>query len=58
MAEFDNIYSESNPFVRAHFDCPQCSGKLWEYAIQRQMVCEDCRNLFPSEDIFDAQVKQ
>ena len=55
MAEFTNPYAESNPFVRAHFDCLNCGGKLWEYAIQRQMVCEDCRSVFPSADIFEAQ---
>jgi hypothetical protein len=55
MAEFDNIYAEENPFVQAHFDCSSCGGKLWEYAIQGQMVCEDCRAVFPSEEIFDAQ---
>ncbi|ELZ88701.1 hypothetical protein [Haloferax sulfurifontis] len=58
MAEFENIYAKSNPFVRAHFDCPNCGGKLWEYAIQGQMVCEDCRELYPSKEIFDAQVSQ
>ena len=56
MAEFTNPYAEEDPFVRAHFDCPNCGGKLWEYAIQRQMVCEDCRQVFASEDIFAAQV--
>ncbi|MFC4549903.1 MULTISPECIES: hypothetical protein [Halorussus] len=55
MAEFDNIYAEENPFVRAHFDCLSCGGKLWEYAIQGQMVCEDCRAVFPSGEVFDAQ---
>ena len=57
MAEFDNIYAESNPFVRAHFDCLECGGKLWEYAIQGQMVCEDCRSIFPSAEVWDAQVE-
>lgn len=56
MAEFENPYAEADPFVRAHFDCPTCEGKLWEYAIQRQMVCEDCRSVFRSAEIFDAQV--
>jgi len=55
-AEFDNIYAESNPFVRAHFDCPNCGGRLWEYAIQRRMVCEDCRSLFDAQGVFEAQV--
>ena len=32
MAEFENIYAESNPFVRANFDCPHCGGKLWDSA--------------------------
>ena len=56
MAEFDNIYADANPFVRAHFDCPDCDGRLWEYAIQKQMVCENCRLVFRSGDIFEAQV--
>lgn len=55
MAEFDNIYAEANPLVRAHFDCLNCGGKLWEYAIQGQMVCEDCREVFSSGEIFEAQ---
>lgn len=55
MAEFTNPYAEQDPFVEAHFDCPECGGKLWEYAIQRQMVCEDCRNVFQTEEIFEAQ---
>ena len=57
MAEFTNPYAEASPFVRAHFDCPDCGGKLWEYAIQRRMVCEDCGALFDSDDVFDAQVE-
>ena len=56
MAEFENPYVEADPFVDMHFHCPSCGGKLWEYAIQRQMVCEDCRSVFPSEDVFEAQV--
>lgn len=55
MADFENPYAEHDPFVRAHFDCPDCGGKLWEYAIQRVMVCEDCREVFNSKDVFDAQ---
>jgi hypothetical protein len=55
MAEFENPYAEADPFVRAHFDCPECGGKLWEYGIQRQMVCEDCRSVFPTEEIFETQ---
>ena len=55
MADFENPYAEHDPFVRAHFDCPDCGGKLWEYAIQRVMVCEDCREVFRAADIFDAQ---
>lgn len=57
MAEFDNPYAEANPFVRAHFDCLSCSGKLWEYAIQGQMVCEDCRSVYSSDEIFEKQAK-
>lgn len=57
MAEFENPYAKHDPFVEAHFDCPNCGGKLWEYAVQRQMVCEDCREVFRSEDIFDRQVR-
>jgi len=56
MAEFDNIYTDENPFTKAHFDCPNCGGKLWEYAIQGQMVCEDCRAMCPSAEVFDTQV--
>jgi hypothetical protein len=55
MAEFENPYAEANPFARAHFDCLRCDGKLWEYAIQKRMVCEDCRAVFRSGEIFDAQ---
>jgi hypothetical protein len=55
MAEFTNPYATESPFVRAHFDCPACGGKLWEYAIQGQMVCEDCRSVFRSREIFEAQ---
>ena len=56
MADFENIYAKHNPFVRAHFDCLECGGKLWEYAIQRQMFCEDCRAVFSPQEIYDAQV--
>jgi len=56
MAEFKNIYAEENPFVQAHFDCLDCGGKLWEYAIQRQMVCEDCRAVFSSNAVFAEQI--
>jgi len=55
MAEFENPYAEEDPLVQAHFDCLNCEGKLWEYAIQRQMVCEDCRTVFSTDEIFDAQ---
>ena len=54
MAEFDNPYVDHGPFVRAHFDCLDCGGKLWEYAVQGQMVCGDCRGVFPSEQVFEA----
>ncbi|WP_121743122.1 hypothetical protein [Natronorubrum halophilum] len=57
MAEFENPYVDEDPFVRAHFDCLNCGGKLWEYAIQRQMVCEDCLDVFPSEEVFEASVE-
>ncbi|ELY50910.1 hypothetical protein [Natronolimnohabitans innermongolicus] len=56
MAEFENPYAEHSPFVRAHFDCLDCGGKLWEYAIDKQMVCEDCRSVFDSADVFDDQI--
>lgn len=55
MAEFENPYAAENPFVRAHFDCLNCGGKLWEYAIQRQMFCEDCRSVFDSDTVFESQ---
>ena len=55
MAEFENPYAKADPFVQAHFDCLSCGGKLWEYAIQGQMVCEDCRSVFRSSEVFDAQ---
>lgn len=55
MAEFKNPYAEEDPFVKPHFDCLECGGKLWEYAIQHQMVCEDCRAVFHSEEVFQAQ---
>jgi hypothetical protein len=55
MAEFDNPYAAADPFVQAHFDCLSCGGKLWEYAIQGQMVCEDCRSVFRSSEVFEAQ---
>ena len=54
MAGFDNPYAEADPFVRAYFDCLDCGGKLREYAIQGQMVCEDCRSVFPSGEVFEA----
>lgn len=54
MAEFTNPYAEHDPFVRAHFDCLDCGGKLWEYAIQRVMFCEDCRTVFRTADVFEA----
>jgi hypothetical protein len=57
MAEFTNPYAEADPFVEAHFDCLNCGGKLWEYAIQGQMVCEDCRAVFRSEEVFADQVR-
>ena len=57
MAEFTNPYAENDPFVEAHFDCLNCGGKLWEYAIQRAMVCEDCRNVFSTEEVFDDQAR-
>ncbi|SDK59923.1 MULTISPECIES: hypothetical protein [Natronorubrum] len=56
MAEFENPYAEHSPFVRAHFDCLDCGGKLWEYAMDQQMVCEDCRNVFDSDTVFDDQI--
>lgn len=56
MADFENPYAENDPFVEAHFDCLDCGGKLWEYAIQRQMVCEDCRAAFSSNVVFEAQI--
>ena len=55
MADFENPYAEASPFVQAHFDCLNCGGKLWEYAIQRQMVCEDCRSVFPTSTVVEAQ---
>ena len=58
MAEFTNPYMEHDPFVRAHFDCLSCGGKLWEYAIDRQMICEDCRSVFPSQTIFDTYIDE
>ncbi|SEP01138.1 hypothetical protein SAMN04487948_110121 [Halogranum amylolyticum] len=57
MAEFENPYAQANPLVRAHFDCLSCGGKLWEYAIQNRMVCEDCGELFDSSDVFDASLE-
>ena len=30
--------------------CPNCGGKLWEYAIERAMVCEDCRQYWKPEE--------
>lgn len=54
MVEFENPYAAEDPFVKAHFDCLDCGGKLWEYAIQRQMVCEECRAVFGSQDVFEA----
>lgn len=57
MAEFENPYAEYDPFVRAHFDCLECGGKLWEYAIQEQMFCEDCRATFPTQQIHDTFVE-
>lgn len=56
MAEFENPYAAADPFARAHFDCLECGGKLWEYALQGRMVCEDCRALFASDEVFEAQV--
>ena len=55
MAEFTNPYATEDPFVEAHFDCLDCGGKLWEYGIQRRMVCEDCRTLFKTAEVFEAQ---
>ena len=57
MVEFENTYSDEDPFTRAHFDCPNCGGKLWEYAIQKAMVCEDCRELFDPDEVFEAQLE-
>lgn len=54
MAEFENPYAEVNPFIRAHYNCPECGGKLWEYAIQRRMVCEDCRGIFSSDNLIES----
>ena len=58
MAEFDNPYAKGNPFLRAHFDCPNCGGKLWEYAIERAMVCEDCRQYWKPEEALAYQESQ
>ena len=57
MTDFENPYAELDSFVEVHFDCLSRGGKLWEYAIQGQMVCvcEDCRAVFPSDEIFDVQ---
>jgi len=57
MAEFENPYAEESPFIEAHFACLECGGKLWEYAIQRQMVCEGCRAVFPTDEVFAAQTE-
>lgn len=56
MAEFENPYAAEDPFVQAHFDCLDCGGKLWEYAIQGTMVCEDCRSIYQSVDVFETQI--
>jgi predicted RNA-binding Zn-ribbon protein involved in translation (DUF1610 family) len=56
MVEFTNPYATEAPFKRAHFDCPNCGGKLWEYAIQKAMVCEDCRELFDPDEVMLAQL--
>lgn len=56
MVEFENTYSDEREFIRAHFDCPECGGKLWEYAIQKAMVCEDCLELFDPDEIVAAQL--
>ena len=53
MADFENPYATEDPFVEAPFGCPECGGKLWEYGIQRRMVCEDCRALFETAEIFE-----
>lgn len=58
MAEFTNPYAEFDPFVRAHFDCLACGGKLWEYAIQGIMFCEDCESVFETDEVFEAQIAQ
>ena len=52
MAEFENPYAEANTFVQAHFDCLDCGGKLWEDAIQRQMVSEYRRSVLLSSTVF------
>jgi ribosomal protein L37AE/L43A len=51
MAEFENPYAKHDPFIRAEVDCEECGGKLWEYALQGVMVCEDCRTVFATEDV-------
>jgi len=51
MAEFENPYAKHDPFIQADVECPDCGGKLWEYALQGQMVCEDCRALFPTDEM-------
>lgn len=57
MAEFTNPYREHDPFVRAHFDCLDCGGKLWEYGIQGIMFCEDCEAVFETAEVHDAVAK-
>lgn len=57
MAEFTNPYAEFDPFVEAHFDCLECGGKMWEYAIQGIMFCEECESIFETEEVFDAMTR-
>lgn len=48
-----NKRAREDPLVWAHFDCLDIDGKLWKYAIQRQMVCKDGRSVFRSRAVFE-----
>lgn len=42
----------------AHYPCPNCGGKLWEYAIEQVMICEDCRSRYDPAEIIAAAAEE
>ncbi|WP_248910132.1 hypothetical protein [Halocatena marina] len=51
MAAFETPNTQTNPFVRAHFDRLNSSEKLCKYPNQDKMVCKDDGGLFGASKV-------